>query len=199
MASIQNFEELPDYAVLDILRSLNDIELMQMCVLNKRMQRLCGYTQNPSEGIYDLALKRRIDNYREKLDEGDSIIIKDIEGYYPIVTTNPEVMLYAMQNLKMYNPHLYFIKGDKIGTTMLHTGAGYFFTAHAPDLGNFAESTFTGVSNNDGESIHILNHFIKNGYSGIIGFIKDNKVHYIYNISFEEYSKFKNVLGNARK
>ena len=198
MTSAKNFDELPDYAVLNVLRTLNDIELMQMCVLNKRMQRLCGYTQNPSEGIYDLSLKRRIDAYKEQIDNGDLIIIKDIKEYYPIVTTNPDVMQYAMQNIKMFNPHLFFIKGDKIGKTVLHTGAGLFFTAYAPDLGNFSESTFTGQSNDDGESINILNHFVKNGYSGVIGFIKDNKVYYIYNIPFEEYKKFKDVLEKSK-
>ena len=199
------FEALPDYAILDIMHTLNDIELMQVCMLNKRTQRLCGYSNsgpgseiNPDGPIYDLSLKARIDKYKKSIQEGDYILIKDIQGYYPIVSNNSDVIQYAMENIQGYNPHLFFIKlgtdGYKIGMTMLHTGAGLFFSASAPDLGNFYESTFTGVSRNNNSSDNIVNHFLKNGYYGIIGFIKDNQVHYFDKLRRETYSPFKYAI-----
>jgi hypothetical protein len=193
--------DLPDYPLLEIMRQLDDIRLMQICMSNKRMRRLCGYKDvipAETEGIYDLTLKARLDKYITKLDLDDSILLHDINGYYPIVTSNIGHMRFFMENLPGYNEHLFFIKRKDgkylIGQMGLHTGSGYFFSGYAPDLKTFYESTFTGVSNNKGGSDNIIKHFLQNGYTGVIGCVKDNSIKYISEMSNQEYTQFKRVL-----
>ncbi len=204
--------DLPDFTVLEILRKTPTPQLLNLCLVNKRMRRLCGFkiendnnrNNDGNEGIYDLNLKERIMKLIQSLEKHE-IFPHKIGNYYIVTSKNAEEIDWFMNHIRMYNPHAYFIKevGNelKIASMMMHTNAGIFFTGYVPEIGDIYGSQFG--SDNEEPELRMIQYILNNGFEGVIGFIDitvdDTKVIFISSTQDgNSYTKFKNVISKSK-